>query len=301
MSTISVLSEASQRLDEGLVWLVYRARQAWDALARSASGEGLSGSGGAIAAPGPPVVLMTGGLTTLAVVMTLFMARRSLSSTPDPVNTRGSRKKARESVDIYVDGEEADRTSDLETAIVSEPDGGAEETDRGQAPAGDATSSNWTVVQTRTRDPAAGSHQAASSESGSLQTVTQEEVEDDPPDGRTDPGPRPLGAFQRGRSAGQRVRATDASEVLDALQAANLGQPVIQQSTPNLFEIKLDGCRGCRQGKPADTRNGEQDACPFEAGFLEGAMSRVQPGGVVVRETACRRRGAEACVFEVWY
>lgn len=300
MSPAGGTAALSQRLDQALVWLVQTTQRTWDTLARSASGEGFGGSNAVASDPGPAVVLMAGGLTTLGAMMTFFMARRTLSSTPDPVNTRQSKKKAEESVDVYVSGAEPEQDREAEGA-----DGEPSAFDGSMSSGSDPPDGTRRVV---TASPTTG-HDRGSTladdvdgdglETAEVEVLDRSSTEDGSHASRASGSRAQI--FDRGLGAGQRVDADDPAMVLDRIRETDLGDPTVVHDTPNLYEIRLDDCRGCRSGPDRTESTAVEAGCPFEAGFLEGAMSRFTPGGVVVRETACRRWGDEACVFEIWY
>lgn len=303
-TTAATMAEMARRFDRIVLWLAQKTQQAWDALARSASGEGIGGSGAIASDTGPAVVLMAGGLTTLAAMMALFMARRSLGSEPDPVKTRESRKKARESVDVYVEGDRNGASSSSSSAPAepgfSTPNDPQDASGRDEAEGKDATQVAAVSVASNDKGPPRR-RQAPDGRNG-METLETAEVE--AVQAEADARQTVLAherAFQRGQSVGERIQASDAREVLEHIQSSDLGDPKLIRSSPNLYEIQLDDCRGCRSHPSGNGEPNPQAGCPFEAGILEGSMSRFTPGGVVVRESACRRWGDEACVFEVWY
>lgn len=300
-TTARTLELLSREFQQGVLWLSRRSREAWDALANSASGQSSGSSGALSTEAGPAVVLMAGGLTTLAALMTFFLARSSVSSKPDPVNTRGSRQKARESVDVYVDGGQTKRSDEQNPEVAAAGAGeqaNPAEQKRSTAPEGmiEITSNG---TEWRTTSPASA---GPSDEDDEIETLGPEDIEpieeDDLP--WIGGGSDVQRSFQRGQTAGAKAPVSSTSDVFDCIVASNLGQPSLVRSTPNLYEIRLSDCRGCRSSEGGQAPDA-QAGCPFEAGFLEGAMSRFIPGGVVVRETECRSWGDEACAFEVWY
>lgn len=303
------LQQLSRHVETGLVWLSQWGQRAWNALAETAAGEGFSSSGTAAPETGPAVILMAGGLTTLVGVMAFFMARRSLSSVPEPVNTRKSKQKARESVDIYVDGGETRGTNggsdngSPPAAASDPPDADTSEAVQGlqitYTVADEDVHAAWSAPRSATEeeDPPAETLEVAEVEA--LDPEDLQQLDEAPP--AADPSSEAHRAFKRGRSAGARAPATCPTEVLDCIEEAGLGQASLLRSTPNLYELRIDRCRGCRSSRPDGGSTDARAGCPLEAGFLEGSMSRFLPGGVVVRETECRRWGDEACAFEVWY
>lgn len=286
--------------------LAYYTGKAWHALSQTARGEAVGGNQGVSVDPGPAVILMIGGLTTFIAVLSLFMAKRSLGSEPDPVNTRESKRKATDAVDVYVNGSQspsdADQGSD---APASSPTLGP------SAEEGPEPDEDWTTTTAPTL-PEAGTAQvqdAPQNPREGTEPVGSLVVQVNDPDAKPPPGQKeatpivatPNHAFARGRLAGERVDATDDGRVLRCLVEAGLGTPAIVRSTPNLFVIRLEDCQGCRPRMHHDSDHEADEGCPFEAGFLEGVMSQVTSDETVVRETACRRWGDEACDFEVWY
>lgn len=309
--------EASRRADEIITTLAYFTVEAGRALANAARGQGVGEDQVAAVDPGPATI-MIGGLTTMVTILSLFMARRSLGSEPEPVNTRASKRKADEAVDVYLDGssssDEAASASDSAASNggseSGSSNGGTESVSSSGGPPPSSGEGPWTTTTTgaagqddaaspgRTNDPSrapqAGAEELVEVEQTQAQAAVHAEsgpVAD--ADGNHE--------FARGCRAGKGVEAEDPDEVLGCLEAAELGTPSIVQSTPNLIVVRLEGCRGCRSPTHHEEDHGRQQGCPFEAGFLEGAMGQVLPDGAVVRETACRRGGDEACDFEVWY
>lgn len=309
---------------------LFYAREAYVRLSQVVSKEGFGGGGGAGADPGPAIVLMIGGLVTLATILALAMARRSLGSTPEAVNTRQSKQKAREAVDIYVDGspdeDRPTRTSEagsVGTASAGNPSGGTD-AGAGKAAGDGPLAPEWVSTTSlsssadggdRDPSPAGGDPDPPDSQDGSepstsgggAQVGAAAAAQAARPTGEGEGAVAAAGAegspnsFERGRAAGARVDADDSGEVLRCLVEARLGSPMIVRSTGNLSVIRLEECLGCSSDEPGDRESEAQPGCPFEAGFIEGAMSQVSQDGVVVRETACRRWGDEACEFEIWF
>jgi predicted hydrocarbon binding protein len=82
---------------------------------------------------------------------------------------------------------------------------------------------------------------------------------------------------------------------------AEVGQPRIVRSIPNLMRLRLDGCRGCAEAARQEPSAPGIDGCAFECGLLETSLSKLLRSEVIVHEVTCRGRGAPACDFEVWY
>lgn len=107
--------------------------------------------------------------------------------------------------------------------------------------------------------------------------------------------------FKRGRVAGARIEAEAIDDLLDYVASAEMGQPRVFRSIPNLMRLRLDGCRGCAEAAVQGPSTAGVDGCAFECGFLEASLSKLLRSEVIVHEVACRGRGAAACDFEVWY
>lgn len=310
--------QLSQKLD-ALAWRLTEAlTAAWRTLETSARGEGLGGTA-APAEPAPAVILMAGGLTTLAAVLSLLSMRTKMGSNQGPSGTAGSGRAARSSVDVYLDGSESLDTTQAESS--SSDKSQSPMSQRDEASPGDASEAGHTnrtgggrLIPTST-DP-------GESLNGSPRTTERAEDPQTPEafvetvepvpmmepleDERSTSQGTPFEgsaqqAFERGRSAGERLQASDHEAVLAKVDGIGLGTPEIAYRTPNLYKVRLDGCSGCRSNLEASEAAHGKAGCPFEAGFLEGAMSGFTPGGVVVREVACTHWGDKGCVFEIWY
>lgn len=287
--------------------LMMWARDAWMFLGRNVEGQGFGGPD-----PGnqePALILMVGGLTTLTVLIAWSMASRSLGSQPDPVNTRESRKKAQEAVDIHV--EEPRSPPDP----ASSPREGPPATDDQSAsdPHGEWGVTTSFAAQRGSGDGAAGSR-ASAAEAGAprptgpgpgpgqetLQAAKVKPVAEGEGGAAVEPA-SPSGMFQRGRLAGERVDVDDGADVFQQIEESGLGTPKIARDTPSLTVVRLQDCAGCRAGGDDVHDPAARAGCSFEAGFLEGSMSQVVEDGAVVREAACSQWGDHACEFEVWY
>lgn len=305
--TQEVYLEASRRAEEVISVLAYYTVEAWHALAQAARGQGVGESQVGAVDPGPATI-MIGGLMTMVTILGMFMARRSLGSTPEPVNTRASKQKADEAVDVYLDGSSG--SSNGATQPDARASGPSSDSNGASSGATDRSSGEdpWTTNTTApsTSEDAASAQPRPEEAGGGPAGEKLVQVEHAHAEART-PATADRSdasanhAFARGCRAGQRVDVEDTEDVLRCLTEANLGTPSIVQSTPNLILVRLDDCRGCRR-RTARERDGDgTEGCPFEAGFLEGAIGKVLEDGAVVRETACSRWGDEACDFEVWY
>lgn len=113
-------------------------------------------------------------------------------------------------------------------------------------------------------------------------------------------GPRDQ-EFERGRVAGARIDAPALDDLLDYMVEAEVGQPRVVRSIPNLMRLCLHECRGCGDAARQGPSAGGVDGCAFECGFLESSLSKLLRREVLVHEVACRGRGASTCDFEVWY
>lgn len=74
-----------------------------------------------------------------------------------------------------------------------------------------------------------------------------------------------------------------------------LGEPRILQARLHTTRVRLYGCPGCSFEVPGAQLSG----CAGERGGVERAFRDVYGGRVSAWEIACRRRGDEACDFEV--
>lgn len=74
-----------------------------------------------------------------------------------------------------------------------------------------------------------------------------------------------------------------------------LGEPRILQARLHTTRVRLYGCPGCSFEVPGANLTG----CTGERGGVERAFKDVYGGRVAAWEIACRRRGDEACDFEV--
>lgn len=106
----------------------------------------------------------------------------------------------------------------------------------------------------------------------------------------------PVGAWEKGRVAGRKIRARVLDDVLDRMFAGGLGEPRIVHSAPNVKVIRVHECRGCHGQVRAP-----QPSCHFERGFLESAFGRMVEQDARVKETRCRATGDAWCEFEVRY
>ena len=113
-------------------------------------------------------------------------------------------------------------------------------------------------------------------------------------------GPRDQ-EFERGRVAGARIGAPSIDDLLDYMVEAEVGQPRIVRSIPNLMRLRLHECRGCGDAVRQDASAAGVQGCAFECGFLESSLSGLLRSEVIVHEVTCRGRGATTCDFEVWY
>ncbi|HJQ93495.1 MAG TPA: hypothetical protein VJ874_04330 [Candidatus Thermoplasmatota archaeon] len=74
-----------------------------------------------------------------------------------------------------------------------------------------------------------------------------------------------------------------------------LGEPRILQARLHTTRVRLYGCPGCSFEVPGANQSG----CATERGGVERAFKDVYGGRVAVWEIACRRRGDDACDYEV--
>jgi hypothetical protein len=74
-----------------------------------------------------------------------------------------------------------------------------------------------------------------------------------------------------------------------------LGEPRILQARLRTTRVRLYGCPGCAGADPATAGNG----CVSERAGVERAFRDVYGAKVAAWEIACRRRGDDACDFEV--
>jgi hypothetical protein len=74
-----------------------------------------------------------------------------------------------------------------------------------------------------------------------------------------------------------------------------LGEPRILQARLRTTRVRLYGCPGCASGDAASANAG----CASERGGVERAFRDVYGSRVAAWEIACRRRGDDACDFEV--
>lgn len=74
-----------------------------------------------------------------------------------------------------------------------------------------------------------------------------------------------------------------------------LGEPRILQARLRTTRVRLYGCPGCASGDAASANAG----CPSERSGVERAFRDVYGSRVAAWEIACRRRGDDACDFEV--
>lgn len=74
-----------------------------------------------------------------------------------------------------------------------------------------------------------------------------------------------------------------------------LGEPRILQARLHTTRVRLYGCPGCSFEVPGANAPG----CANERGGVERAFKDVYGGRVAAWEIACRRRGDEACDYEV--
>jgi hypothetical protein len=74
-----------------------------------------------------------------------------------------------------------------------------------------------------------------------------------------------------------------------------LGEPRILQARLRTTRVRLYGCPGCPSADPASAGNG----CVSERAGVERAFRDVYGAKVAAWEIACRRRGDDACDFEV--
>lgn len=75
-----------------------------------------------------------------------------------------------------------------------------------------------------------------------------------------------------------------------------LGEPRILQARLHTTRVRLYGCPGCSFEVPGAAN---QAGCATERGGVERAFKDVYGGRVAAWEIACRRRGDEACDYEV--
>ncbi|MEA3136045.1 MAG: hypothetical protein QOJ26_1805 [Thermoplasmata archaeon] len=75
-----------------------------------------------------------------------------------------------------------------------------------------------------------------------------------------------------------------------------LGEPRILQARLHTTRVRLYGCPGCSFEVPGAAAH---PGCAGERGGVERAFKDVYGGRVSTWEIACRRRGDEACDFEV--
>lgn len=75
-----------------------------------------------------------------------------------------------------------------------------------------------------------------------------------------------------------------------------LGEPRILQARLHTTRVRLYGCPGCSFEVPGAAN---APGCATERGGVERAFKDVYGGRVAVWEIACRRRGDEACDYEV--
>lgn len=75
-----------------------------------------------------------------------------------------------------------------------------------------------------------------------------------------------------------------------------LGEPRILQARLHTTRVRLYGCPGCSFEVPGAAA---ASGCSGERGGVERAFKDVYGGRVAAWEIACRRRGDEACDFEV--
>lgn len=106
----------------------------------------------------------------------------------------------------------------------------------------------------------------------------------------------PVGAWEKGRVAGRKVRARVLDDVMERMFVGGLGEPRIVHSAANVKVVRVHDCRGCHGGVRAP-----KPACHFERGFLEGSFGRMVEHDARVHETRCRAVGDPWCEFEVRY
>jgi predicted hydrocarbon binding protein len=112
---------------------------------------------------------------------------------------------------------------------------------------------------------------------------------------RPDPG-----AYENGRKAGKRTRATSLETALDHVVNRGLGEPRILAHGQQRTRLRMYECRGCSGQEPAVSGSGSHaSGCSFERGFIAGVLERAWAAPVRIQETTCHRRGQDACEFEV--
>lgn len=118
------------------------------------------------------------------------------------------------------------------------------------------------------------------------------------------PVPAVLGFSKAKRSRGSRradptpTHPIDAA--LDRVVDAGVGEPRILRHHPRFLHLRMLYCRGCQpSGEAAEPLEERIKGCSYERGFLETAFQSAFRGALSVRESACRRMGAQACEFEV--
>jgi len=101
---------------------------------------------------------------------------------------------------------------------------------------------------------------------------------------------------EQGRKLGRRVRPSFVDDILAHVENQGWGTPRLLRLLDDRTVVRYYDCHDCRVralGQPA-TRE-----CSTQAGFLEGAFSRLHDRPVHVQEVGCRRAGDPGCEFEV--
>jgi hypothetical protein len=78
-----------------------------------------------------------------------------------------------------------------------------------------------------------------------------------------------------------------------------LGEPRILQARSRTTRVRLYGCPTCAVEAPEPAPSAAGPSCPRERGGVEQAFRDIYGGRVAAWEIACRRRGDDACEFEV--
>lgn len=100
-------------------------------------------------------------------------------------------------------------------------------------------------------------------------------------------------AFGEGQKAARSDRADSVHDAVRSLENRGAGKPRILQVARGRVHVRLYDCEECQSA------GATEQGCGRQAGYLAEAVGRAWDRRAQVRETACRRRQAPACEFEV--
>lgn len=97
-----------------------------------------------------------------------------------------------------------------------------------------------------------------------------------------------------GRKIGQSLPVTSVEDVLTIFQELKIGIPVILEASEKEYLIAIEDCF-CK-GLPVHEGH---FICDLEGAILEGAISRLYDGKVLVHEVKCNVNGDDHCEYRI--